>query len=292
MNDGRSPILVAGAINTDLVATMVRAPEAGETITGRSFSIHGGGKAALVGAIGSDGFGRARLVELGHDRVDTEWVLTSERETSGVALILVEDGGENRIAYIPGATRTVTADHARSALEVVQPAFVLATHELPHQTLAALFQAASNAGVPVVLNATPDPEAARELLRWVSVLVVNEGEAAALLDASGSMDPRQAVSQLRTLGPGTVVVTAGPDGACAGDSEGVVWHRPPRVEAIDTTAAGDTFCGAFATELAHGRALDEALRFGVHASALSVARAGAQSSIPRRAEVEGSLGQG
>lgn len=292
-------ILVAGAINTDLVATMKRAPNAGETISGSGFAIHGGGKGAnqavaaarsggrvyLLGAVGDDEFGRGRLSDLRRDGLHLDWVQTNAAAASGVALIFVEDGGENRIAYVPGATLTVSASHGVAAVQAIQPEFLLATNELPHDTLVALLRKAKAQGATVVLNATPDPETVRDLLDFVSVLIVNEGEAAILLDIADQMDLASSVSRLRELGIGTVVLTMGKDGAFVGNGHDVVQHRPPAVQVVDTTGAGDTFCGAFVAELARGSSIDDAARYGITASALSVTRDGAQSSIPTRDEV-------
>ncbi len=292
-------ILVAGAINTDLVATMKRAPEAGETVTGTTFAIHGGGKAAnqavavarsggyasLVGAIGDDDFGRDRLSDLDRDGVDTDWVMVHGRDPSGVALILVEDGGENRIAYVPGATLAVPPDHAEAALAALRPAFVLATNELPRDTLKILFTAARKAAIHVAFNATPDPAMARNLIEDVSTLIVNEGEAAILLGRKAIGDLHDAVAALRRLGPETVVLTLGAQGVITGSAEGVEEYRPPPVTVVDTTGAGDTFCGAFVARLTRESKVEDAVRYAVNASALSVTRPGAQPSIPTRDEV-------
>lgn len=296
------PILVAGAINTDLVASMRRAPEAGETITGTSFAIHGGGKGGnqavaiarsggdvhLVGSIGNDDFGRARLADLKREGADTGWVRVNDQVASGVALIFVEDGGENRIAYVPGATRTVPAAHAAAACHAVTPSFVLAPNELPHDSLVLLFRAARAIDARVIFNATPDPESASDLLEWVSVLIVNQIEARTLLEVDSMPDPLAAVTQLMGAGPETVILTVGKDGAWIGDRNGVDQYRPPPVEVIDTTGAGDTFCGAFTAELATGATTRDSVKYAVTASALSVTKPGAQSSIPTRAEVEAS----
>lgn len=292
-------ILVAGAINTDLVATVTRVPAAGETVTGTGFSIHGGGKGAnqavavarsggdtcLVGAVGVDQFGRDRTNGLRADGIDISWVMVNEHQPSGVALILVEDGGENRIAYVPGATLTVPPAYMKTVFSEIQPLFVLATNELPHSVLSVLFTAARNAGATVVFNATPDPEKARDLIRDVSILIVNSGEAAVLLDMEDIVDTEDAVASLLKLGPGTVILTLGPDGACFGTGNEVAWHRPPGVVVVDTTGAGDTFCGAFVAEMARGASIEEAVRYGVVASALAVTRMGAQPSIPTRDEI-------
>jgi ribokinase len=156
---------------------------------------------------------------------------------------------------------------------------------LPHEALLALFETAKTQGARIVFNATPEPGTVRDLIEFVSVLVVNEGEAAILLNVEGLGDPVRSVAKLRELGIDTVVLTVGEDGVFIGDDLGVGHHRPPAVEVVDTTGAGDTFCGAFVAELARGTTVDEAARFGVAASALSVTREGAQSSIPTRDEV-------
>jgi len=306
MVTGRAPVLVAGAINTDLVATVNRAPGPGETITGTGFAIHGGGKAAnqavalarsggdaqLVGSIGADDFGRARLAELNRNGVNTGWVVVSDQVASGVALILVEESGENRIAYVPGATLTVSESHPAAACDAIVPAFVLATNELSHDSLARLFEGANAGGAKVVFNAAPDPESARDLLSLVSMLIVNEVEAAALLDMVAIDDASSAVAQLRSIGIETVLLTMGRDGAFVGDEYGIEHHRPPEVKVVDTTGAGDTFCGAFVAELARSASTRDAVRYAVTASALSVTKAGAQSSIPNRDDVLAKLASG
>ena len=299
MGEQRYPVLVAGAINTDLVATMRRAPQAGETVVGTSFSIHGGGKAAnqavalarsgtrvaLVAATGADDFGRARRADLLRDGVAVDWVMEDPETSSGVAMIFVEEGGENRIAHVLGATGSVDTPFVERALASVRPSWLLATNELPHGALRFLIRGARDAGSMVVLNATPDPRSARDLLHSVDILIVNEIEAAILLGSERVGDPEVAAGSLRDRGVGTVILTAGRDGAIANDGTGVIHHRPPAVTVVDTTGAGDAFCGAFVSEMARGATLDAAVAYGVKAGALSVTRAGAQSSMPTRDEV-------
>jgi ribokinase len=295
--DRLSGVLVAGAINTDLVAQMKRAPEAGETITGSAFSIHPGGKGAnqavsvvrsgvpvsILGAIGRDDFGAGRLDDLRAEGIGTGSVSVVDDAPSGVAMIFVEEGGENRIAYVPGATLLVTPEDGERALTDVAPRLLLATNELPHETLAPLFALASRRSIPVVFNATPDPETALPLVELVDILIVNEGEAralAGLADQTGSATPEQMIQELQRLGPDGVVITLGSQGVIGRHGANGFRHRSPRVQVVDSTGAGDTFCGAMVARLMDGAELSEAAHYGVHAGALAVTKMGAQPSIP------------
>ena len=304
MSDRRPVVLVAGAINTDLVGQVREAPGAGETVTGSGFAMFGGGKGAnqavavarsggsvsLVGAVGDDQFGRDRLADLDADGVDTAGVSVVPDAASGVALILVETSGENRIAYIPGATTCISTESTLDAYRRAQPCLVLVPNELPHEALAALLAVARADGVTTVLNAAPDPGTVSSLLGGVEILVVNEHEAGEILqEAFGShLDAARRLAEIHEV---TAIVTAGRNGvfACSGDE---VVHVPGVVvEAVDTTGAGDTFCGAFAAEIARGASLQDAMLFGVQAASISVTRPGAQASIPHRQEIIAALGE-
>lgn len=296
----RGRVLVGGAINTDLVATVTRAPEAGETITGQGFAIFGGGKGAnqavaatrsgadvaLIGAVGQDDFGAARRADLSRDGIDLTYVQTTEAAASGVALITVEEGGENRIAYIPGAVATVEQDTALHAVQAMRPSVVLAPNELPKATLLELFATAMEQGATVIFNAAPDPEQGRGLLPLVDVLVVNEGEGAAITGLTGEVTIQQVVEGLLGLGPKRIALTVGAAGVI-GLEDGVPFAVPGvSVEVVDSTGAGDTFCGALAAALAAGASFRDAVRRAVLASALSVTKQGAQSSIPTQQEID------
>ena len=294
-------VLVAGSINTDLVGRVRVAPAAGETVTGHGFAIFGGGKGAnqavsaarsgartaMLGAVGRDDFGRQRLADLEAEGIAVADVANVGDAPSGVALILVEDGGQNRIVYVPGATLTVTAAHAVRAVERVRPRTVLATLELPASAIEALLVAAHQLGATVVLNATPEPGQARDLATRADVLVVNETEAAELLGGNGAARSwSDAALALSALGPPVVVVTLGADGVVLAQDGRVIELPAPRVEAVDTTGAGDALCGALAARLAAGASPVEAARAGVVAGALAVMREGAQPSMPRRSEID------
>lgn len=294
-------VLVAGAINSDLVSRVTRVPGPGETVTGDGFAIFGGGKGAnqavaaarsgarvsLLGAVGGDAFGRDRLSELAVERIDVSAVAVIAGAASGTASIWVEPGGENRILYVPGATTKVTERAALDLIERMRPAVVLTTLELPVPVLTALFTRARALGITVVLNATPEPEAGRGLLALVDVVIVNEPEAAAMLGGdAGGTDGTEAARGLLESGPKSVVLTLGGEGATLIDASGTESVAAPAVEVVDTTAAGDALCGAFAAELATGKSPAEALRYGVVAGSLAVTRQGAQPSIPTRAQID------
>lgn len=289
---GRVDVVVAGAINTDLVALVDRAPEAGETITGESFAVFGGGKGAnqavaarrsgasvaLVGAIGDDAFGSQRCEDLGSDGIDLEGVARIDGMASGVALITVESGGENRIAYIPGPTLEISGNQIRTVLKRTQPAVYLQPNEVPLEAARSALLAARQIDAITILNAAPDPENVRILLPDVDYLIVNEGEAMALAGMRGSFE--EVAATLARQSGVSIVLTAGADGAF-GYHDGESLHAAgPAVDVVDTTGAGDTFCGAFAACLAKGDSFAAAVRWAVAAASIATTREGAQSSIP------------
>lgn len=292
-------ILVAGTINTDLVVRARRAPEAGETVTGLSFAIYGGGKGAnqavaaaragasvsMLSGVGDDDFGRQRSADLLAEAVDTQTVITTDRAASGVASITLEESGQNRIAYVPGAGWEVAAADGIAALDLVQPDVVLSTLELKHDTLAALFQQAKARSITLICNGTPEPSYGRDLVALANVLIVNEQEA---LDLSGGTgrDWSDVAASLAEIGPRIVIITLGADGALIW-ADGSIEQLPTiPVEVVDTTGAGDAFCGAFAAFYSEYRDAIAAARNAVIAGSLSVTRAGAQPSMPTLKEIE------
>jgi ribokinase len=289
-------VLVAGAINTDLVARVPRAPEAGETITGSTFNIFGGGKGAnqalaaarsgaataILGALGEDDFGRQRIADLRWEGIDVSAVAIRADAPSGVTLITVEErSGQNRIAYVPGATLTITPDEARNAVDSIRPTVFLATLELPPESLGSAIRAARAAGASVLLNATPEPERGNQFLADVDCLIVNEPEAAALLGSDPGTDWLAVAEQLRSSGPKWVIVTLGSEGAVATFDGRQVRVTVPEIKVTDTTGAGDALCGAFAAAISAGLPPEEALRRGVAAGSAACTIEGAQRSMPR-----------
>ena len=288
-------VLVVGSLNLDVVVTCERAPEAGETVLGRSVTQAAGGKGAnqavaaarlgasvaMAGRVGDDDAGRSLRRSLREAGVDDACVRTGTA-TTGTALIVVDAHGENRIVVIPGANGEVVAADAAPLLKDSLGDVVILELEIPLATVVAVATAARCAGASVLLNAAPARLEARSLAKVVDHLVVNETEAEALCEwpVESPDAERAAVETLRGVGFGAVTLTRGPRGALHGDRDGWLEAEAPAVEVVDTTAAGDAFVGAWAAERARGGSAREALALAVAAGSLAVTKAGAQPSLP------------
>ena len=292
-------VAVLGSINIDLVVRVPVLPRPGHTVLGDRLLRFGGGKGAnqavaaarlgaqvrMFGRIGSDVFGDELLRGLEEDRVDFSGVARDEDEPSGVALIVVEEGGQNTVTVAPGANGKVGEPEVRRLAASLEPADIVVLQlEIPIDAVRSAVDAARGAGARVLLNAAP----ARSLatLPEVDFLVVNEGEAAAFSGVAVS-DPASAEAAAEVLGRSAraVVVTLGAAGAVLLEAGRVSRVEPRRVKAIDATAAGDAFVGALAYGLAAGKPLLEAVELGGAAGAVAVTRMGARSSLPTLAEV-------
>jgi ribokinase len=291
-------IVVVGSLNMDLVVRAPRHPQPGETLLGSDFHTFPGGKGAnqavaaarvggivsMVGRVGSDDFGAALLANLAANGVSTTYVPRDSETATGVALITVSADGQNTIVVAPGANGRLTpADVATAAPAFEGAAVVLLQLEIPVPAVARAVEEARRRGARVVLNPAPALPLDTALLRQVDILVPNQNELALL---TGEQEVDAAVAHLRDLGIGTVIVTLGGDGVLVVDADGRTRLPPHPVDVIDTTAAGDAFVGALAVALAQERSVVEAARWGNAAGALAVTRAGAQPSLPSRAELE------
>lgn len=296
-------VVVVGSLNMDVVCRVARAPAAGETVLGGDAAFVPGGKGAnqavacarlgaqvrMVGRVGSDDFGTRLRAGLAAEGIDVTAVAT-DTAASGVALILVEDNGQNRITVAAGANARLTAAEVQAdAAHWPADGPLLLQLETPLDTVAAAIDAARQAGLRVILNPAPAQPLPADWWSRIDVLVPNESEAALLTGISvhDEAGARAAARELRRRGARCVLVTLAERGVLLLDDAGERIVPAPRVQAVDTTAAGDTFTGALAVALGEGLDLDAAARFAVRAAALSVTRAGAQSSIPRRAELAG-----
>lgn len=302
-----APITVVGSINIDLVFCTPRMPAVGETITGDGFHQVQGGKGAnqavaaarlggevrFVGAVGRDDFGTSALVSMRTEGIDTGAVATVDRP-SGVAGIFVAEGGANSIVIAPGANDAVSPEQVERAAPVITSAsYLVCQLETPLASVTRAVALAHAAGVRVVLNAAPAQPLNDALLAQIDYLIVNETEAAqmsgiAVVDTPSALAAAQA---LRARGAGTVLVTMGGAGVQVCGASVQQFLPAFQVKVVDTTAAGDTFVGAFTVALATGYGLIEAADFAQAAAAIAVTRMGAQTSIPERDEVLDVLNQ-
>ena len=311
-NESAMPIVVLGSINTDLVISGPRLPRPGETVLGGRFFQAAGGKGAnqavaaarsgrdtvvFLAAVGDDRFGQQALDGLAQEGIDCRWIRVVPGVATGVAMILVDPQGENLISVASGAnSQLVAGDVDRMPEEVISSAQVfLASLESPRDAVARGLARARAAGATTLLNPAPalPPHEAEPLWRLADVLTPNEHEAQVLADMSvDSMESAVAAAQtLQSRGAGHVIVTLGARGCVVAEKNAAaVVIEAIQVQAVDATAAGDAFSGSLAVALAEGRSLVEAARFATVAAGIAVTRAGAQPSLPRRDEIDASVG--
>ncbi|CAN5317336.1 ribokinase [soil metagenome] len=296
-------IVVVGSLNMDLVASVPRLPATGETLIGSGFATHHGGKGgnqavaaarlgarvAMIGRVGNDDHGRRLRAALADEGIDVTGVSIDPDTPTGIALITVDSASRNTIVVVPGSNLRLTIDeldrHAWTGSRCL-----ICQLEIDDAVTAAALRRAHAAGLRTYLNPAPAPlDASRwiETLAFVSTLVVNETEAALLsgLPVGDVGQAKSAARSLRSHGCDEVVVTLGSAGVVRSTAAGEVHHAGFVVEAVDSTAAGDTFIGALAAAFVAGRDGVSSIEFAQRAAALSVTRHGAQSSIPTVAEV-------
>lgn len=304
-------VVVFGSMNMDLSIEADRMPRAGETLAGHDFVTNAGGKGAnqavaasrlgadvaMVAAVGADGFGDELVAGLRSAGVDTSEVERTERATTGVAIIVRTDA-DNRIVLHPGANVVMGASEACAAIGRVASAgdVLLVQGECDEAATLAAVRHAHDMGMRVLLNPAPARPIPDDVWPCVDMVCLNETECEVMCGVLPHDEKtlRQAAGLLVGLGCGCVVVTLGSRGSYAQDARAVGDARELRVEArrvdaVDTTAAGDTFIGALAAGLADGRDLAEAMAFGTAAAAITVTRVGAQQSIPTLDEVRSAL---
>ncbi|NKQ35631.1 MAG: ribokinase [Chloroflexi bacterium] len=298
-------IAVVGSLNMDLVTQARKIPAPGETIIGGDLQTIPGGKGAnqavaaaragaqvtMVGRVGDDVFAGRLRDNLLADGIDASYVQNTPDTASGVALIVVDENGQNSIVVAPGANGRLTPADVTLAKPAIQQADVLLLQlEVPLEAVLRAARLAADAQVKVILNPAPARPLPPELLALVDILIPNESETAALTGwpTSTQAELAAAATRLHEQGVATVILTLGERGALLSQAGRELFHVPafPVAQVIDTTAAGDAFVGGLATAVAEGQRLPEAMRFGAAAGALSVTRAGAQPSLPRRSEIE------
>ncbi|GAQ58023.1 ribokinase [Streptomyces acidiscabies] len=294
-------LLVVGSANADLVIGVERRPGAGETVLGSDLAVHPGGKGAnqavaaarlgartaLLARVGDDANGRLLLESQRGAGVDTVGVLVGGAPT-GVALITVDPSGDNSIVVSPGANGRLTPEDIRSAGSLFHASRVVSAQlEIPLESVVEVVRQLPS-GTRFVLNPSPPRELPAEVLAACDPLIVNEHEARVIL-GGGSIgdDPAEWARELLASGPKSVVVTLGSEGALVASSdEGVARVASVKVDAVDTTGAGDSFTAALAWKLGAGASLAEAAAYAARVGAVAVTRRGAQESFPTAEEVE------
>jgi len=292
-------IVIVGSSNTDMICRVSYIPKPGETVMGSSFSTVQGGKGGnqavaaaraggdvtFIACVGNDSFGRQAIKAYQLDGIDTSCISVIDGVATGVALINVADSGENSISVAPGANAFLTPKRIDRFSRIIAEAdLILMQLEIPVETVNHVVRIAHAANRRVILNPAPARMIDAEILRMVSVLTPNEHEAA-ILSGSDKTEIPQMASKIQAKGVETVIITTGGKGATYRhkDIEGCV--PGITVKAVDTTAAGDTFNGYLAVELACGKSIAEAIDVANKAAAISVTKLGAQSSIPYQGEI-------
>lgn len=299
-----SPLLVIGSLNMDIVVQVPHHPQPGETVLGSDYSLYPGGKGAnqavaaaragsslvgMVGCVGSDVFGAQLRAAIRASGVGDDGIQSVEG-ASGIALITVSEQGQNSIVVSPGANARLDSDRLDRLLSpevLASTQLLLLQLESPLPTVIRAIQMAQTAGIPVMLNPAPFRPISWEVLRQVRYLVLNQTEAAGLLQQPIVDIPaaQNAAAILHRQGIPVPIITVGELGVVWASGDGVD-HLPAfEVEVVDTTAAGDCFCGALASALVSGGSLREGIRYGAAAAALAVTREGAQPSLPWGEEI-------
>jgi len=294
----KKAIVVVGSLNMDLVVRTPRHPQIGETILGSGFQTFPGGKGAnqavaaarlggrvrMIGRVGADAFGEALMAAASQDGVDTSWIRRDPQAPSGVALITVDDAGRNTIVVASGANMRLTPEDVSAAESAFDGAGVLLIQlESPLPAVERAVQLARERGVHVVLNPAPAQPLTASFLSQVDTLIPNQNELELLSGVAGT---QAAVERLSALGVGDLIVTLGEEGVyvVAGGQQTTIPAYP--VDAVDTTAAGDAFLGAYAVALTEGMPALQAAAWSNAAAAISVTRRGAQPSLPTRVELD------
>ncbi|MDE3248064.1 MAG: ribokinase [Bacteroidota bacterium] len=295
-------VFVAGSTNTDMVVRTTRFPMPGETLIGGEFFMFSGGKGAnqavaaarlgakvyFIGKTGNDVFGERVLQQLAGENIDTRFLVTDPAAASGTALILVDAKGENEIVVAPGANDQLLPEDIEEALGLMDAGDILLVQlEIPLETVAYAVEKASAKGMRVILNPAPARALPDKLFPHLFLVTPNETEAGLLtgISVSDETTATQAAHVLISKGIPQVIITLGAKGALFVSGQEQMLIPAPRVQAIDSTAAGDVFNGALAASLSKGLDWKPAIELACKAATLSVTKMGAQSSMPYLSEL-------
>ena len=296
-------IVVIGSSNTDMVIQSDHLPAPGETVLGGEFLMNPGGKGAnqaiaaaklggdvtFIARVGEDIFGKESIQGFQNTGIKTDFVSIDATTPSGVALIMVDNNGENSISVALGANAKIKAEEIDKAREVIEQAsYVLIQLEIPLEVVDYAVEFAHNLGTRVVLNPAPAQVINNKTLSKLFAITPNETEAELLtgIKVENVDTAKKAANVLKQMGVENVIITLGSNGAYVSAKAFEQLIPSKKVKAVDTTAAGDTFNGALVVGLSEGMSLDKAVEFANKAAAISVTRVGAQSSVPSRNEIE------
>jgi ribokinase len=303
-----SRVVVVGSLNVDLVISLERMPDSGETVFGDRLEQHAGGKGlnqavaaarlgvpvSLIGAVGSEPSGDWLRGIVAADRIDGAGIATVDG-ISGTAVIEVDARGANRIVVIAGANDRVSPEHVTTAMAAIaDPGIVLVQGEIPTEAIIAAMRAGREAGARTIFNPAPVRDYPQSLFDDVDIVIPNEHEAAQLtgMETATTVDATDAARTLVRMGAGCAIVTRGVRGAVWATAEATGSSGAFHVVPVDTVAAGDAFCGGLTAALAEGLSISEALRWGSATGALAVTKAGAVPSLPDRESVENLVNAG
>jgi ribokinase len=295
-------IVVVGSCNTDMVVKSNRLPVPGETVLGGAFMMNPGGKGAnqavaiarlggnvtFISKTGNDLFGRQSLEMYGDENINTDYIFSDQNLPSGVALIMVDRNGENCIVVASGANGSLSPKDIDKAKHVIESADILLMQlEVPIDTVEYAARLAFEKGIKVVLNPAPAAFLSNEILHCLYTIIPNKTEAEILsgIKVSDMESAKQAADIIAAKGVDKVVITLGSQGSLIKDEDKYTFVPADEVEAVDTTAAGDTFCGAFCVGISEGLSIEDAVKMATKAAGITVTREGAQVSIPYRKEL-------
>lgn len=298
-----SKITVIGSSNIDLIMKMKNLPVRGETLSGGEFmqtfggkganqavgAARAGGEVTFISCVGDDHYGVQCIENFRKDGIDTSHVFIEKDIATGTALIMIGDGGDNMITVAAGANGRMKSDHIDNVVPVLgKSEYVLLQYEIPLETLYYIIEKCAELEKKVIFNLAPAGEFNREHVELLHTLVVNEVEAEYLakMPVKDMADIKRAANVLKDMGPKNVIITLGAEGSFV--ASGKYYEKIPsyQVEALDSTAAGDVYCGSLAVAMVEGLPLHKAVGFASAASAISVTRMGAQPSAPYRKEID------